>query len=163
MTRKATLSAFGVLVAITASLGYTWWRLGRFEPPVCGVCTRPLHANSGVVGLVEAKRHRFCCPACALTAHRQIGKPVELLELTDYESGASLKPEGAYLVVNSGVNHCVRERMLLDRDKHPSPLHFDRCSPSMIAFARREAADEFARHNGGSIQLFQEVAAAYHR
>ncbi|MBI4905729.1 MAG: hypothetical protein HY820_19000 [Acidobacteria bacterium] len=163
MTHKGTLSGLAILVAMAALLGYTAWRLRTSEVPVCDVCIRPLHARSRVVGLIEDKRQRFCCPACAFTAHRQIGKLVKLLELTDYENDASLKPEGAYLVVGSSVNHCVRERMLLDRDKQSSPLDFDRCSPSMIAFARREAAEGFAGRNRGAIHRFQDVAAAYHR
>ena len=42
-------------------------------------------------------------------------------------------------------------------DKQPMHVHFDRCSPSLLAFAKREAAEAFMREHGGRMVRFSEL------
>jgi hypothetical protein len=102
----------------------------------------------------------FCCPACALSLHEQAGKPVQVTQLTSFLDGRALAPESAYIVKGSNVNMCERAPELIQEDKRPADLRYDRCSPSLIAFARRDEAVEFARDHGGEVLPFREAAAA---
>lgn len=63
----------------------------------------------------------------------------------------------------STVNLCIRRHMLTDEHKHAARLDFDRCSPSILAFARRESAERFVRQHGGVLLRFEELAASYRR
>jgi hypothetical protein len=46
-----------------------------------------------------------------------------------------------------------------NRDGQPVPMAFDRCSPSIIAFANRAAAGRFAEDHGGTVDHFLDVVA----
>ena len=154
----------GVVISVLAlALGYGAWRMlqgqGRL---VCEACSRPLHSHAQVVGLVGNERKEFCCPACALADHRQTGQSVRVIELTDYASEKPLSPESAYLVVGSNVNHCLHAKPLVNESKEASHLEFDRCSPSILAFAGEQGARAFMAENGGRLATFAELAGAFH-
>jgi len=46
---------------------------------------------------------------------------------------------------------------MMDPTKHAMERVFDRCEPSLYAFARRADADEFARQNGGTVLTAEQV------
>ena len=128
---------------------------------VCAVCRRPVQERTRTVGEIESRRDVFCCPACALTAHRQSGRQVHVLRFTDFDTGAKLAPERAFLVSDSDLNLCARAHVVLDDARQPHAAHFDRCSPSILAFATKEAAATFAASHGGKVEPFNALAAAY--
>ena len=163
MDRKTGLG-FALLLGLGFLLAYAGWSTRPSSSPLtCQACDRPLHAGSRTVGLVDGKREVFCCPACALTAHRQNGKPVKLVSLTDYKTDTEITPGNAYIVEGSDLNLCVHQHMLMDNQKQPLPLEFDRCSPSMIAFANRQEAERFLAQHGGTLLPFQDLAPQYSR
>jgi len=162
--QKGAWLGVAVVLLVLLGLGYAGWRISRSsEPRVCQVCSRPIHAHSRTVGLVGDRRELFCCPACAMTTHDQNGRPVKIVELTDYETSSPLAPSQAYLVRGSDVNTCAQQHGPVDPDKQPTIVHFDRCSPSLLAFVGREAAARFAKEHGGEVLSFSELAASYSR
>lgn len=159
------LTAFvlsGVVVLAIAGGGY--WLLQRTAPDTCRICQRPIHAAARAMIEVGGKREPVCCVRCALTLQLQQRQPVHLLEVTDYNSGRSLAPDTAYYVEGSRVVLCERHEPLFDANKQPHERVFDRCVPSLYAFARREEAAAFAAHNGGAVlrlpEVLKEVEAA---
>ena len=161
MTRRSTVFGLGISLGGAALLGYAV-KLQFSGPSACDVCARPLHEHGKVTATIDGKKLVCCCPACALWEPQQSGRPVRILELTAYDTGARLKPEDAYIVVSSDVNLCIRaDHMLADSYKQPDRLDFDRCSPSMIAFSRQEAADAFFRQHGGTVVRFSQLMAGY--
>jgi hypothetical protein len=110
--------------------------------------------------MVNGRPRLFCCPACALSQHEQAGKPIQVTQLTSFLDGKSLSPENAYLVKGSDVNVCERTQEHAEEHKRPADLRYDRCAPSLIAFAQRGEALEFAREHGGEVMPFKEAAAA---
>lgn len=161
MNRRGVWLGATVLLLV---LGYAGWRVSRsWGPELCQACSRPVHAHTRTVGLVGKRRELFCCPACALTAHDQDGKPVRIVELTDYETNSPLAPSQAYVVRGSDVNTCAQQHGPMDMDKQPTMVHFDRCSPSMLAFVDRAEAARFAAAHGGDVLPFSQVAASYLR
>ena len=164
MKRRGDLVGVACLLAVVLGLVYAGWRTWRSsEAQICQVCSRPIHSHTRTAGVAEGRREMFCCPACALTTHDQSGKAVKIVELTDYETNSALVPSQAYLVRGSDVNTCARQHGPVDPDKQPTVVHFDRCSPSLLAFARRDVAARFAKEHGGDVLSFSELAASYAR
>lgn len=161
MTRRSTVFGLGISLGGAALLGYAA-KLQFSGPATCDVCMRPLHDHGKVTAAIDGKDAVCCCLACALWTHEQSGRPVRILTLTAYDTGARLKPEDAHIVVSSDVNLCLRgDRVLADSYKQPDRLDFDRCSPSMIPFARQDAADAFSRQHGGTVVGFSSLMAGY--
>ena len=150
-----------VLLALLAAVGgltyAAWqWRDGS-GPEGCRVCQRHLHAGSQVVALQQERKEAFCCPTCAVTFGRQAGQAVSVVELTDFESGSRISPAEAYLVEGSDVNLCLQHPVLTDSQKQPASMQFDRCSPSVLAFSSRQAAEAFRQEHGGRLLPFSAL------
>jgi hypothetical protein len=149
-----------VILAVSGFLSLRHvWRASAAE--ACDACQRPIHDRMRAVAVFEGKREAFCCPACALTAHRQTGRAVRMVRFTDFDTQAKIPPERAFLVRDSDVNMCVREHVMIDEEKHASGAQFDRCAPSIVAFGTRGAAERFVAAHGGRVVRFQELAAAF--
>lgn len=145
----------GLVLAALAAGGY--WLLRRTAPETCRICQRQIHAQARAVLEQAGKREPVCCARCALTLGQQRGERVRLVEVTDYNSGQPLAPEAAYFVEGSRIVLCEKHEPLLDQTKHPYPRVFDRCEPSLYAFARREDAEAFAARQGGTVLRLPEI------
>ncbi len=164
MKRRGAWLGAASLVILFVGLGYAGWRAWRpSQAQLCQACSRPIHSHTRTVALVGSRRESFCCPACALTTHDQSGRPVKVVELTDFLTNSPLDPGEAYLVRASDVNMCARQHGPLGPDKQPTTVEFDRCSPSLLAFARKETATAFASEHGGEVLSFSQLAASYAR
>ena len=152
------------IVGVASGIGYAAFHTyRRSQTEQCYACQRAIHAHSRTVAVIHGKPRVFCCPACALSEHEQEGKPVRVTELSAFPSGAKLSPNDAFLVRGSDVNLCVRTYELVGADKRPADLHYDRCSPSLVAFGKRSEARQFVREHGGEVLPFSEVASAFSR
>jgi hypothetical protein len=90
-----------------------------------------------------------------------LGKTISITRLTAFLTGKPLSPDGAYVVKASDINMCERTKELIDADKRAADLRYDRCAPSLIAFAERSDAVQFAREHGGEVMPFSQAAAAF--
>jgi hypothetical protein len=162
MRRTAVSVLLSVL--LLSGIAYAAWRFVHSrDARMCTACQRPIHGNSRTLALVEGQKRSYCCPACALSEHVQSGKPVEVISLTDHVTGKPVEPATAYLVYGSSHNSCTHHvQQKASSDKRPLEAHFDRCSPSILAFATRELAAAFARENGGRVLPFGELGAKFH-
>jgi len=144
-----------VLVAIAAA-GY--WLLQETKPKVCEICQRSIHPHSSAVVLIDKKPVRVCCIRCGITHNFQIGKPGEVVEVTEFLSDRPMKPSDAFYVEGSHVSMCdAHGGGLIDQTKHPYARIFDRCEPSTYAFAKRDEAENFVRDNGGELLTWDEL------
>ena len=154
--RAATLILSGLFLAAIAAGGY--WLLRETQPQVCPICRRDIHARSRAVLLLGKERAAVCCVRCGITHNVQIGKPGQLVEVTEYLSDKPMKPDAAFYVEGSRISLCdPHQSGLVDQSKHPYQRIFDRCEPSTYAFARREDALAFARENGGKVLSWEEL------
>jgi hypothetical protein len=154
----------GLSVLFLAGMGLGgYWLFQRNQPNVCSVCGRELHARAGVVIENDGKRQRVCCASCAIKFGRQMGHPVKLVEVTDYPTARPLRPEDAYYVEGSQIVVCERHEPLLTQNKQPLNRVFDRCEPSVLAFARREDAEAFAHTEGGALLRLDQLLAEARR
>lgn len=144
-----------VVLALLSAGGY--WLLQRTAPAECKVCRREIHAVARAVIEVDGKQEAVCCVRCAMTLDVQEHKPVRLVEVTDYMRRLALAPPNAVFVEGSRVVLCQSHEPHLDETKHAQSRIFDRCEPSVYAFARREEAEAFVAQNGGVVLSFAEL------
>jgi len=160
MTIRRWLAVLAI-VALTIGLGYVAFHTYRgSQPEQCYACQRVVHAHSRTIAIVDGRTRVFCCPACALSEQQQEGKPIRITELTAFLTGAKLSPNDAFIVKGGDVNMCALTHGPMDADKRQTQVSYDRCSPSLLAFARRSEAIEFARAHGGQVLPFSEVVSA---
>lgn len=163
MSLRSVALSIGAIVVL-AGLGYGGWHyVNNRSARTCRACTRPVHSHMKTIGMVDGKRSVYCCPACALSDHQQSGKPVQVVELTDYPTSSALKPENAYVVRNSDVNPCLDHHPAVGEGGQPLELHFDRCTPSVLAFQNQQSATAFAGQHGGQVVKFSDFASDLQR
>lgn len=164
MQRRSAIIGL-VAIIVFAGLGYSAWRyVSERGAQSCQACMRPVHAHMKTVAIVDGKRGVYCCPACALSAHQQSGKKVQVIELTDYLTNTPLKPEDSYVVRNSDVNPCLQHhKPIVGEDRQPLESHFDRCTPGVLAFQDQKSAAMFASEHGGQVARYSDFAAEFQR
>ena len=148
--------AMGLAGAVAGPRLWQWW----MAPPrgYCPICHRHEHADSGVKlevkgeGVIEV-----CCLGCGFSYGRQTSKPVTIVSVTNHETGKPLAPADAIFVVGSDVSPCTHDAPQLRIDGETVPVQWDRCLPSILAFAARAPADAFQRQHGGTLRSFQEL------
>src|SRR5512143_1842993 len=152
----AALLVLRITAIAVGSCVWFWWTAPTAG--YCPICQRHEHGDSVVKlqatgeGVIEA-----CCLSCALRYGRQTSKPVTILSVTNHETGKPLAPDTATFVVGSDVSPCTHNKEQLRIEDAALPVHWDRCLPSILAFASREAADAFYAQHGGRLRSFHEL------
>jgi nitrous oxide reductase accessory protein NosL len=157
MAKKASIYACTALVVLGALFAGGYGLVHRRTESVCGFCSRHVMPQARVVAEVGGRTTVACCVHCALTEARQEHKPLRLIEVTDYRTGAKLKPEQAWYVEGSRIVSCEHNLAKIDETKHAEQMAFDRCSPGTFAFRDRQAAAAFAAENGGVVRDLAEL------
>ena len=145
-----------ILAVVAAVTGGAWYVLQK-PPGICELSGRPIHDNMRTVVRIGGRKIHTCCPRCPLTLARQTGETVEFLRVTDYATSRPLDPAQAFFVNESRVQVCYAPRIKLDEARAPYRKMFDRCEPSLIAFARMEDARAFMAVNGGSLKRLSDL------
>ena len=155
-TKVVTLSLSILFLIGIAGAGY--WMLEETKPSTCPICARSIHPHSSAAVVIDKKTVRVCCIRCGITHNFQVGKPGEVVQVTDFVSDKPLKPATAFYVEGSQVSMCdPHGSSLIDQTKHPFDRVFDRCEPSTYAFAKRADAESFVRNNGGKLLTWEEL------
>ncbi len=152
------LIAGGIALVVVVALAATGWYLLWERPPqICELSGRVIHENMRTVVKIDGKTYHACCSRCPLTVGQQTGGTVEFISVTDYVSRQKLDPSAAYFVDGSRVQVCSAPRLKMDEARTPYLRLFDRCNPSLLAFARAEEARAFIAKNGGSLKRLNEL------
>ena len=148
--------AAGVVLAAAGPRLREWWQ----APPhgYCPVCRRHEHGDSVVrVQAAGEGVKEVCCLSCAFNYGRQESKAVTVLTVTDHGSGTPLDPARAAFVVGSDVSPCTHAAAPLRLEGESLPVQWDRCLPSVLAFASGESAGVFQREHGGTVRSFEDL------
>lgn len=160
--RMIFAAAVGSALVVGAILG-GWYVLRRQAPAFCEISGRPIHGNMYTLVRVNGKTLHSCCPRCPLTLAGQAGQKVQILEVTDFATGMRLPADEAHFVDGSQVHVCSGPRVKRDEASTPFVQLFDRCEPSLLAFADEQVARDFIAQNGGTLKrladLMQDVAS----
>jgi hypothetical protein len=103
---------------------------------------------------------KTCCPRCALRYLQQERPAVARLEVQDFASARTVDARAAAYVEGSDVHPCsAGHDMPKDERGCCMKQVYDRCLPSVLAFADATAAEGFAREHGGFVTSFDRLEA----
>ncbi len=163
MNSRTVVTALILAAFLLGVAGGAWYMLQERTPAFCEIGGRPIHGNMHTLVKVDGKRYHACCAQCALTLASQTDREIEILEVTDYVSGRPLPAGQAYYVQGSRVEVCSAPRLDREAGMTPYTRLFDRCAPSLLAFAQADEARAFIAEHGGQLkrlnQLEREAAA----
>jgi hypothetical protein len=95
--------------------------------------------------------------ACALSYQRQSGKRVRIVSVTEHGTHEMLDPARAVFVVGSDESPCQHDMMHFDEERNVDEIRWDRCLPSILAFASRDRAAAFQVEHGGTLRTLSEL------
>jgi hypothetical protein len=128
---------------------------------MCGACGREIHPALRVTLQLEGRRDlHACCPRCALHFRNEGEVKVVGVRVSDYVSGGPLAIESAWLVEGSDETPCVHGAPPAGEGGVPLHRCYDRCVPSLIAFAGEAAARAFMVEHGGTLRPPGEITSA---
>jgi nitrous oxide reductase accessory protein NosL len=86
-------------------------------------------------------------------------QPARSLEATDFATGHWIDAMKATFVSGSDMKGCAMPSAQRDAQGCCMYVAYDRCLPSLVAFADKPAAVEFQKQHGGDVQSFAELSA----
>lgn len=137
---------------------------GRIAPgrPVCSICQRPLHPAQVFLAASEKEGERWaCCPRCGL--HFVIESNGKALRATHFSNGKLIDAEYATYLEGSDLMQCCGPTTLRTDSAMICEVHYDRCMPSLVAFANRQEAQTYQQQHGGRLVSLAEAKASVGR
>ena len=158
-SRRSKIGAFVGLAAIclAALLGYFVWA-GRIAggKPVCEVCKRLIHTETSFrIARPDGSMRAVCCPRCGLAAVIQNGG--KALDAVDFTTKKRVGAAEAIYLEGSDIMECCTNTGFRSDEGAYQKMEYDRCMPSLLAFARREDAEVVLQKHGGNILNFEEA------
>lgn len=149
--RSQTLFALAGLVTAL-------WLTGCTRGPAhCSVCDRhECKAMAFRVTMSMGRKVETCCVRCGMH-FLAANSAARDAEATDFSTGHWIDATKAVYVVGSDAPGCAMAETRRDAQGCCMMKDYDRCLPSTLAFAAREAAAGFQRQHGGTIQTWQEL------
>lgn len=161
MTRRSVL-AFGAALSLgTGTIAFLSSLVRRRDQHRCHACQREIHASVKVVADLPVGTATFCCLACAISEQQQNHLQIQFRSVADFATGRMVEPESAIYLAGSEVNMCHQAHQHASAEHQPMPEAFDRCSPSILAFTQREAADTMQRQHGGEVLGFNQLRVRF--
>jgi hypothetical protein len=145
------------LVCLAALLGYLVWS-GRIAggKPVCEVCKRFIQTKTSFrIARPDGSMQAVCCPRCGLTAVIKNGG--RALDAVDFTTKKRVGAAGAIYLEGSDIMECCTGMGFRSADGAYQTMEYDRCMPSLLAFARRDDAEMVQQEHGGNILSFEEA------
>ena len=126
---------------------------------VCDVCKRDeCAAMTFRLEYADGGSQQTCCPRCGAHALKEAGgRQVRRMEAHDFATGRPIDARQAVYVDGSDMEHCSGDTGAASAQDSGRSLHYDRCLPSLVAFASREDAAAFMREHGGHLRGFDEL------
>jgi hypothetical protein len=151
VTVAAVLAVVGV-----AFLAYRWE--APLQPALCQVCSRPIPQQTAyrmetARGVIHA-----CCPRCAM--HAMIDHPgtVRRAWATDFDSRRLIPAETAYYDEGGDAQYCTVGHEPVERGPEGVRVRvYDRCLPTLVAFATRDEAETYRQQHGGRVLTYAEA------
>ena len=145
------------LICVAGLLGYFVWA-GKIAggKPVCDVCKRLIHTETSFkIARSDGSVQSTCCPRCGLAAVTQNGG--RALEAVDFTSKTRIGAAEAIYLEGSDIMECCTGTGFRADQGAFQQMEYDRCMPSLLAFARREDAEMVQQKHGGQIISFEEA------
>ena len=151
------------VICVAALAGYYVWT-GRLAggKPLCEVCRRVIHMETSFrIAQANGAVQVTCCPRCGLTSVIKNGGKV--LDAVDYSSRKRIAAAEAVYLEGSDIMECCSAAGFRSDEGSYHEIDYDRCMPSLLAFARREDAETVRQKHGGTIIGFAEARQSVER
>ncbi len=158
-------SRFGTSIAMVAFLVATMASCGHSRIATCSQCGRDECKNLAfTIGLASGGSVETCCPRCALRYMAEKRPAVTALAVRGFADAGTLDAQKAFYVEGSDAHPCATHGGAPPVDERGCCLKavYDRCEPSLLAFASVEQAESFAREHGGFVRTFDALKSARH-
>ena len=110
------------------------------------------------VTLENGKVVETCCPRCALHYLETNHLIARQMEATDFATSHWVDASRAIFVSDSDVHPRATPETRRDPQGCCMMKTYDRCLPSLVAFAGKDDAAVFQKEHGGQLVAFQEIA-----
>ena len=123
------------------------------EPAWCEICGRGECTNMTlVVTRADGSRQQTCCARCGARLMAKDPRKVSSITVRDFDTARPIEVERAVFVEGSDVHPCRGVVGSPPRDERGCCMKavYDRCEPSVVAFATAEAARRFIGTHGGT-------------
>jgi hypothetical protein len=126
---------------------------------VCDVCRRDECAALAFrIEYADGGSQETCCPRCGSHAVAEAGeRHVARLLARDFATGHIIDARTARYVEGSDLEHCAAARESRSASDCCRVLEYDRCLPSLVAFATDEQAAGFLKQHGGRLRRFEDL------
>ena len=129
-------------------------------PKTCAICQRDECKGMAFrVTLESGKTVETCCPRCGLHYLEVNHQQARALEATDFATGHWVDATNAVFVSDSDMHPCAEMNAMRDAQGCCMMKTYDRCLPSLVAFADKDQATTFQKAHGGQIITFQSISA----
>jgi hypothetical protein len=135
---------------------YRWE--ARQGPAICQICGRDIPEQTAYRLQTSEGTIRACCPSCAM--HYMLHHPntVRQAWASDFVSGRMIPAGTAYYDEGGDVQYCTASNAPIEREPQGIRVRvYDRCLPTLVAFASRDEAESYRRKHGGRILTYNEA------
>lgn len=124
----------------------------------CAVCAREeCHGLAFRVTLESGQQVETCCARCGLHYVEAGNRRARSFEATDFATGKWIDAGNAVFVSGSDAHACASMESRRDAEGCCLMKTYDRCLPSLVAFASRDAALTFQKEHGGELIGFADL------
>jgi hypothetical protein len=158
MRVKSVLAIGAALVVIAAIAVGTYQWQGSQAPKLCQICGRDIPKQTTFRMETTHGTIMACCPRCAM--HHIVHHPglVRQAWATDLDSGHMIPAESAYYDEGGDVQYCTAHKSPVERTPVGVQMRtYDRCLPTLVAFATRNEAEVYREKHGGRVLTYNEV------
>ena len=129
------------------------------SPRVCAVCQREECKGMAFrMTLENGKVVETCCPRCATHYLESNHQKAQKMEATDFATGQWVDAATAIYVSGSDMHPCAEMQSMRDPQGCCLMKTYDRCLPSLVAFAEKDPAVVFQKAHGGQFVTFQSIS-----
>jgi nitrous oxide reductase accessory protein NosL len=130
------------------------------SPRTCAVCNRDECKGMAFrVTLENGKTVETCCPRCGLHYLETNHLKARTIEATDFATGNWVDATRAVYVSDSNVHPCATLETRRDPQGCCMTKTYDRCLPSLVAFAGKVQAAAFQKDHGGQLVGLETISA----
>jgi hypothetical protein len=153
----------GILIAVLAALATVAFVSSRWEarrePALCQICGRQISKQTEFrMTKADGVMLDACCARCAM--HYMLDHPGTVKDAwaTDYTSGRKIVAASAYYDEGGNVQYCTVHAPRVEREPEGMRVRtYDRCLPTLVAFATRDDAAAYQHEHGGRVLTYQEA------
>lgn len=157
MVRRLILSTSMLVVAILVGAVVLRYEAERSNQ-ICQVCKRPVHAGMGYRLVLADGSKTACCPRCGM--HFDLLHPgtVRQALAKDFYTGVEIPSEKASYVEGGNEQYCSHvQPMERKQPESSAELAYDRCTPTLVAFATEAGAQKYQREHGGRLLNYSQA------